>query len=103
MHCFTLVYIRSLYTHRIWHLWESWNPSPVDTKGRLRFWGSQKLYVDFLLCGGWHPNPCVVQGSTVHIKHFLLHAESMMVRDFELQTELVSSFLWTTTFVRKNN
>lgn len=29
------------------------------------FWGSQRLYVDFPLQGGWHPNPHNVQGSNV--------------------------------------
>lgn len=28
------------------------------------FLGSQKLYVDFRLHGGWHPNPYIVQAST---------------------------------------
>ena len=32
----------------------------------VKFWGSQKLYMDFQLCkGDGVPNPCVGQGSTV--------------------------------------
>lgn len=29
----------------------------ADTNGQLNFWGSQKSYVDFRVCGGQGPNP----------------------------------------------
>ena len=31
----------------------------------VKFWESQKLKVDFLLHGGWHPDPHIVEGSAV--------------------------------------
>lgn len=30
----------------------SWNQSPVDTEGQLKFWGSEKLFTDFWLYMG---------------------------------------------------
>lgn len=67
--------------------------------------GESEVICGFVTCGVQNRN----QGSPVHTKHFLLHAESLMVvlrvstHDFELQTELASSFLWNTTFVCKDN
>lgn len=31
--------------------------APVNSS-LLKFWGNQKILTHFLLCGGWHPNPC---------------------------------------------
>lgn len=43
-----------------------WNESPTDTKGQLKFWGSQKLYMAFDCAGVSATNPHV-QGSTVFL------------------------------------
>lgn len=47
---------------------ELWKP---HTNNGINFGGSQKLHVDFQLCGGHGgvstPNSCVVQGSTIYV------------------------------------
>lgn len=45
----------------------SCNQFPIDTKGQLKFWESQKVYVDadFQLLRDLHPDSFVVQGSIV--------------------------------------
>lgn len=49
------------------HTGGSCNQFPVDTKGQLKFWESQKVYVDadFQLLRDPHPDSLVIQGSKV--------------------------------------
>ena len=49
VHCHMPFYVRHLSTCGFWYPWAFWNQFPMDTKGWLKFWGSQKLNAGFPL------------------------------------------------------
>lgn len=54
-HCPTPFQTGELITCRFWYPQRVLEPTPGDTKGQIKFWGSQKLCVDFQLRGASAP------------------------------------------------
>lgn len=56
------------------------------TTAMVKFWGSEKLYVDVLTAWGWYPYLCIIQGSTVVVVSVLVFTSSfeVLVKDISL-------------------
>lgn len=78
---------------RIWNPQRSWNQSPSDTEEQLevvKFWGSKKLYSDFLQGGGGptggervsSPTPVLFRGQLQYLTMVLI-CISLVTNDIE--------------------
>lgn len=62
MHCSTPFHIRDWSICGFCIREGSWTQTSMDTEGQLSFSVSQKLQVDFLLCGAQCPQPLLFKG-----------------------------------------